>query len=198
MLLNTLEVLAIRLYTGPGYSMINIYLRELGKLGGAWRKKLSHMHQISYSSTVRHWVDGLRKLVRINNEASFGRRFRGIRGELPEAFWLKDDFGFVVATDFAFMSTSDDEAVCKQYMSHCETNVLFDIQCTEEETEGFHSGADVSMLSQFPAERETLFPPMTVLKVRMSKGDDRPVGMNEEKAESGAVFLRIPVTPSFV
>lgn len=199
MLLTTLEVLAIRLYTGPAYQMINAYLRELAKLGSAWRKRLSHMHQMSYSSTVEQLVDGLRKLVRINDETSFGKRFRGIRGELPEAFWLKDAFGCVVATDFAFMSTSEDQAVCQGYMSRTQKNVLFEIQCAEESAEGFHSGADVSMLSQFPAERETLFPPMTMLQVQMGKDQDRPAEAQQEvTTESGAVFVRIPVKPTFV
>jgi hypothetical protein len=91
--------------------------------------------------------------------------FRGIRGELPEAFWLKDDFGDVTATDFAFMSTSVDIEVCKHYMDTKQHNVLWEVHCSDETTEGFHSGADVSMLSQYPEENEMLFPPLTMLKV---------------------------------
>jgi hypothetical protein len=91
--------------------------------------------------------------------------YRGIRGELPEAFWLKDDFGDVTATDFAFMSTSVDQEVCKHYMDTKQQNVLWEIRCSSETAEGFHSGADVSMLSQYPQEVEMLFPPLTMLKV---------------------------------
>jgi hypothetical protein len=46
---------------------------------------------------VGHLTNGLRKLVRVNDEAS-ETVYRGIRGELPEAFWLKDAFGMVTAT----------------------------------------------------------------------------------------------------
>ena len=97
------------------------------------------------------------------------------------------------------MSTSEDQAVCQGYMSRTQKNVLFEIQCAEESAEGFHSGADVSMLSQFPAERETLFPPMTMLQVQMGKDQDRPAEAQQEvTTESGAVFVRIPVKPTFV
>jgi hypothetical protein len=157
------EVIAIRLYTGPAYQPLNSFLREVAKVGPAWRKKLAHMHQLTYSSTVLHLANGLRKLVRVNTK--FVNVYRGIRGELPEAFWLKDDFGDVTATDFAFMSTSLDQQVCKHYMDTKQHNVLWEIRCSSETAEGFHSGADVSMLSQYPQEAEMLFPPLTMLKV---------------------------------
>jgi hypothetical protein len=41
-----------------------------------------------------------------------------VRGELPEAFWLRDAFGAYTATDHAFMSTSTDENVCKGFLSN--------------------------------------------------------------------------------
>jgi hypothetical protein len=180
------QVLAIRLYTGPGYVPLNGYLRNLAKASPEWRRKLSQMHQLTYSSTIVHLANGLRKLVRCNRD--FSAVYRGLRGELPEAFWLKDDFGFVTATDFAFMSTSLDVEVCKEYMRQSEPNVLWEIECrcgcfptahilndllsiysctpSGETADGFHSGADVSLLSQFPQEKEMLFPPMTMLRVK--------------------------------
>ena len=120
-LLTRLEVIAIRLYTGPGYVPLNMFLREVAKVGPEWRQKLSHMPGLSYASTVLHLTNGLRKLVRVNDEAKT-IVYRGIRGELPEAFWLTDAFGMVTATDFAFMSTSVDEDVCVRFMSTEEKN----------------------------------------------------------------------------
>jgi hypothetical protein len=110
-LLTRSEVINIGLYTGPGYVPLNTFLREVAKMGPEWRKKLSHMHQLSFSSTVGCLVNGLRKLVRVNDEAN-ETVYRGARGELPEAFWLKDAFGMVTATDFAFMITSVDDIMC--------------------------------------------------------------------------------------
>lgn len=202
------EVLAIRLYTGPGYTPINSFLREVAKLGSGWRAKIAHMHQLSYSATVWHLTNGLRKLVRVygngqiqtkvgknitldyekideksknsNSDTGsaapnkqFATVFRGVRGELPDAFWLKDDFDMVTATDFAFMSTSVDGGICQQYMDSSQVNVLWEIRCKAETSEGFHSGADVSLLSQFPSEKEMLFPPLTMLTVCMEDTEER-------------------------
>merc|ERR1711939_658711 len=105
------EVLAIRLYTGPGYLPLNTFLRELAKLGAAFRKKIAGMHELSYSSTVKHLINGLRKLVRVNPKTDGVSLFRAIRGELPEAFWLQ--------------------------------NVLWEVKCGGETSDGFHCGADV-------------------------------------------------------
>jgi hypothetical protein len=193
------EVVAIRLYTGPAYVPLNNFLREVSKVGPDWRKKLSRMHQLSYSSTVGHLINGLRKLVRVNDEPNT-TVYRGIRGELPEAFWLKDAFGMVTATDFAFMSTSVDDGVCVDYMSTQDKNVLWEIRCSEETSQGFHCGADVSLLSQFPTEKEMLFPPLTMLTVQRIEGRKNTgfSSSTEETAPSGAVYTRIIVVPNFI
>jgi hypothetical protein len=186
------EVVAIRLYTGPGYTPINNFLREIAKLGAVWRKQLSHMPALTYSSTVGHLINGLRKIVRFNSQAQFCSVFRAVRGELPETFWLKNGHGKVDPTDFAFISTSVDEAVCKEFMDLTQLNVLFEMQCTSENYDGFNSGADLSLLSQWPMEKEMLFPPLTRLSVISEKEQ-----LNEETTESGARFFRIKVTPHF-
>jgi hypothetical protein len=61
-------VVAIRMYTGPAYDPINKFLREVAKVGQDWRRRLSRMHQLTYSSTVLHLTNGLRKLVRVNTD----------------------------------------------------------------------------------------------------------------------------------
>jgi hypothetical protein len=141
LLLNEEECIAIRLYTGPAYVPINTFLREVNKMGRAWRAKTSHLTELSYSSTVAHLTTGLCKLVRVNR--TFGTVYRGVRGELPDAFWLKDKFGDVTATDFAFMSTAQSQDICTEYMDPARKNVLWELHCADETSEGFHSGADV-------------------------------------------------------
>ena len=172
-------------------------------MGETWRKKLSQLYQLTYSSTIHHLVNGLRKLTRLNCELSHTQVYRGIRGELPEAFWLKDSLGFVTATDFSFMSTTPDLEVCKEYMSPKGANLLWEIRCGPETSEGFHSGADVSMLSQFPDEREILFPPMTMLTVVTGEGvngeHDRGVNQVYRTKPDGPEIqcLKVVVSPSF-
>ena len=102
--------------------------------------------------------------------------------------------GVVTATDFAFMSTSEERSVCEEFMDPKQRNVLWELECGPETAEGFHCGADVSILSQWPKEREILFLPMTMMKVKMD-GEDRPA-MTEEKTAKGATFSRICVRPT--
>ena len=64
--------------------------------------------------------------------------------------------------------------------------VLWEIRCSEETSDGFHCGADVSLLSQFPTEKEMLFPPLTYLK---PDGDEKRVTID------GATFIIIAVEP---
>ena len=94
--LSMAEVIAIRLYTGPGYVPLNKFLREVAMVGVDWRWKLAHSHTLTYSSTVLQLTNGLRKLVRTTQ--NFSTVYRAIRGELPESFWLHDDFGFVTVS----------------------------------------------------------------------------------------------------
>ena len=60
----------------------------------------------------------------------------------------------------AFMSTSRIRQTPIDYMSsEGADNVLWVLKQSSETDDGYHSGADISMLSQFEAEKEILFPP---------------------------------------
>ena len=237
-------MLAIRLYTGPAYQPLNLFLREVSKLGADWRRRLARSHQFSYAATVKHLSDGLRKLARVSTEVRAGvvvaaracdvhrsgcccwyaavvfvrvmmpdvacvlqvaMVYRGVRGELPEAFWLRDAFGMVTATDFGFMSTSFDRAVSKGFLgSGGGVCVLWEIECGAETDDGFHSAADVSLLSQFPGEKEMLFPPLTMLQVQAQQHGGGPAAAlsraayKTHKTAKGAEYICIRVWPTFV
>jgi hypothetical protein len=154
-LLNKNEVIGLRLYTGPAYVPINVFLREVAKVGAEWRKKLARSHKLTYAAIVGHIFSALRKLVRVN--APFTKLFRGVRGELPDAFWLEDAFGCITAIDYGFMSTSINEEVCKSFLSPTQPNVLWEIRCSAEDNVGFHSAADVSLVSQHPGNVQKHF-----------------------------------------
>ena len=47
------------------------------------------------------------------------------------------------------------------YMSSEGSNLLWEIHTQGDSDSGFHHGADISMLSQFAAEKECMFPPCT-------------------------------------
>ena len=64
------------------------------------------------------------------------------------------------------MSTSSGEATPIHYMAAApKPNLLWEIRCRAEDDAGFHFGADISFLSQYCAEAEYLFPPLTMLRV---------------------------------
>jgi hypothetical protein len=68
--------------------------------------------------------------------AQFATVYRGVRGELPEAFWLRDAFGMVTATDFGFMSTSLDRVVSEGFLGSGGVCVLWEIECGAERGDG--------------------------------------------------------------
>ena len=145
--------------------------------------------------------------------AQFATVYRGVRGELPEAFWLRDAFGMVTATDFGFMSTSLDRVVSEGFLGSGGVCVLWEIECGAETDDGFHSAADVSLLSQYPAEKEMLFPPLTMLHVVQAEptptallptGPPPPPAMlgcdayETHKTAQGVEYICICVRPTFV
>lgn len=51
-----------------------------------------------------------------------------------------------------FMSTSRSMEAPISYMQAGAKNVLWQLECRKQSITGFHSGADISMLSQFGGE----------------------------------------------
>ena len=103
--------------------------------------------------------------------------YRGVRGQLRDGVdsMLDRANGLHVAVESGFMSTTYDKAVCMTYMDKSGPDLLWELNAVEESDEAFHLGADVSLLSQFPKEREITFPPYTMLVVEpVSDGDLGP------------------------
>ena len=163
------DVLAIRLYTGPAYQPINAFLREVSKLTGSYRIELARHPGSSFACTVSNIIGAIRKLSDVAIAEDYEKPlYRGVRGELPARFWLFDDEETqeISATDYGFMSTSRDKMTSLMYMDAHGPNVLWEVFPAAPTPEGFHFGADVSMLSQFSHETEVLFPPGTMLTVK--------------------------------
>jgi hypothetical protein len=182
------EVLAIRLYSGPAYVPLNTFLREVAKLSTDWRSKLARDPKTTYSATVGWLISGIRKLARVTE---LGTLYRGVKGQLPEAFAVPDVQGMISATDFGFMSTSRKKGVTLGFMSKTQPNVLWELACREED-EAYHNGADIAVISQFPGEEEVLFPPLTMM---VAAGPQEELVMVDEVDEAGTQFKRIGVVP---
>jgi len=214
--LNRNELLALRLYSGPAYQPINEFLRQLAVLRGEYRSTLARSPHLTFATTVGHICDGIRKLAAtVTSENAEAPLYRGVRGELPGSVWQPDKSGLYCVCDTAFMSTSKNKATPVDYMSNTSGNVLWELQPSLESDIAFHRGADISMLSQFKAEDEVLFPPCTLLVFQprashqsvssctTKKRADTMTDLGQElqvdeSSDNGKTFLSIKVRPHFV
>ena len=191
------ETLSLRLYSGPAYQLINEFCRNVAKLTGRHRTSLARNPSQTFAATVAALCRAVRKLAAVTKpEEAWQPLYRGVRGELPESFWVPDKLGKVTAVDTAFMSTSRNRGTPVNYMGP-RGNVLWHLKSTSAESDdGFHTGASIGLLSQFAAEEEILFPPYTMLTVLGASGGDGDAhGMDGE--EGGKQFKEIVVMPSF-
>ena len=84
------ETLAVRLYSGPAYQPINLFLRAISGVQDEYRKALAQDPALTFASTVRHLCRAIRKLAAVTTPAEAARPlYRGVRGELPRTFWVR-------------------------------------------------------------------------------------------------------------
>jgi hypothetical protein len=143
-----------------------------------WRARFAQLEGFTYSSTVHHLINAIRKFTQIAalqhargrarqgggeaageaGEAEEVMLYRGVRGELPDSFFEPDAQGFLTAVDFGFQSTSADRAVTIGFMAPGAPNVLWVMHGSHgaDSAGQLHNGAVLQALSQFPAEAETL------------------------------------------
>jgi hypothetical protein len=195
------EVLAVRLYSGPAYQPLNVFLRQIAVLSGIHRVHLAQSPSLTFTATVATLCSAIRKLAAVaTSEEATQPLWRGVRGELPRSFWLPDETGTICAVDLAFMSTSSGRQAPISFMSPGSANVLWKISPQQETDDGFHYGANIEMLSQYSAEKEILFPPCTMLKLTKVPSGTDPLSTIEELAvsEGDKNFTSVPVLPVFL
>jgi len=178
------EVLAVRLYSGPAYQVLNGFLRQVSHLSGDFRKVAGKDVRLTFAATVGHLCHAIRKIAAVATaEEAQQPLYRGVRGELPSSFWYPDKQGFICATDSAFMSVSKNKQTPMDYMGPGR-NVLWRLAPGAETSGAYHYGADISSLSQYAGEEEILFPPSTML-VAGTEGENRATLEKTKKVEDG-------------
>ena len=220
------EVAAARLYTGPAYVKLNSFMRLVGQVKERhWRARLAQLRGFTYSSTVHHLMNAIRKLTQIaaleqqqeaagdssgggsGQAAAAVTLYRGVRGVLPDSFFEPDVQGFVTAVDYGFTSTSAVRAVPIGFMSPDEYNVLWVMHCSSgaDAAGQLRDGAVLQPLSQFPSEAETLLPPLCMLQVLREGGEADTTGALRIADTEGTNqrgervrFKEIHVRPCFV
>ena len=191
--LSRAEIAVTRLYTGPWFQPINFYLRYQKdgamcctsapyhlddrfpaydarrlyldnpkrpgtcKLCGAAEGEHRRQQLDSWATSAALLYSGIVKLA---DAASFATVYRGVKEvhvRLPDAFTKADVQGFAGGVELGAMSTTTDERVAQSYMGD-DAGALFELSFSTQVR-----GADLAFLSQYPAEREMLFPPGTSL-----------------------------------
>jgi hypothetical protein len=206
------EVAAARLYTGPAYVKLNGFMRLVGSVPERhWRARFAQLHCFTYSSTVFHLINCIRKITQIDALEQKGQKevvlYRAVRGTLPAEFYKEDDQGLITAVDYGFVSTSTDPEVPISFMASDQCNVLWVMHGshTADGTTGqLHNGAVLQPLSQYPAEAETLLPPLCMLRVLREGGATDTTGAFQIRDKKGTnmkgevvTFKEIHVCPCF-
>jgi len=188
------ELIAGRMYTGPMYEKYNAVLRFFAALGadGAVLLEYASMEKVPFlqkkcgwlhlgewvataagkgeSAAVRwtwhnqytttiHAINSI--IVKLSPLTKITPLYRGWTGAtLPQAFFQSDALGFRGGVEYGFSSTTTDRAQAVHYAEGKASTVL------ELSMGMIDRGADISWLSQYPHERETLLPPLMGLQVR--------------------------------
>lgn len=105
-------------------------------------------------------------VIKLGKIEKAGCVYRAPGGALPRSFWAKSDEGVQGGIEAAFMSTTAAKQEAMHYASRGKGRVLFEIHMG-----AVSRGARLSWLSQYPAEAEVLFPPLTSLEVRTTRVD---------------------------
>ena len=143
--LQRLEVVCIRLYSGPTFKSYNDTSRNQVKG--------------KYSTTIALLASGLIKLSKITKACKV---FRGISGgQLPDSFYKPNIFNVKGGIERGFMSTTTVLNEAAKFLKEGRIGVVYEMNMGM-----IDRGADVSVMSQYPHQREMLFAPLTGLEVQ--------------------------------
>jgi hypothetical protein len=161
--LQEVEVVVLRLYTGPMYVWYNNLLRFLSAEYDAKMTPFADYKReggaIPFKTTL-HVLNSA--IIKLSRTQPAERVYRGTKGGvLPEEFWRANDHNVRGGIELAFMSTTTDRAIAMDYAkSDDKPSILFEMQMGM-----IDRGAPLQWCSQFPAEAEILFAPLTGLEV---------------------------------
>ena len=178
LMMTLIELIALRLYTGPMFCLYNGVLRSMSS-GGivlfGFDQHLIGASVVGRFTTTLHAINsGVIKIARLQPKCDVYRGMNGMK--LPKAFVQEDIFGVRCGVEVGFMSTTRDRSVAERYskgMDADKPSLILEMKM------GMVSrGAFLGWLSQYPDEAEILLPPLTGLEV----------GSYVEKADGTLVY----------
>ena len=169
-----------RLRQGPMYLKYNAVLRSLRTDAHPFRLAMAHLccasrvaeafeagaqsweqvrvHANSYVTTI-HCINSA--IVKLGKLMSPGRLYRGLSGGvLPPQFFADGPDAVACGAESAFMSATLSREVAVQYACAQRSRLLLELDCG-----AYGCGADLGWCSQYPAEREVVFAPLTGIEV---------------------------------
>ena len=115
----------------------------------------------TYPTTINALLSGMRKLMWVAPVPHDRFVYRGLGGaNLPDKFFEQDEFGVRGGTEFGMLSTSRSMDVAIQYAGDKKMPTVFKIGIG-----AVNRGALLDDFSQYPSEKEVLFPPLSFLEV---------------------------------
>ena len=150
------EVIAVVLYTGPMYMVLNTILRKYPKDKYEDLKAKDNL----FPTTIFVLMSALQKLAAVVTLKPGLCVYRGIDGnmDLPEFFYKPDSHGRFGMTDPGFVSTTSELAVAISYTGIARGGkahpTVFKVVM-----DSVDRGADISEFSQYPGEQEYLWVP---------------------------------------
>ena len=182
------ELIAGRLYTGPMYEKYNAVLRffalknedgsvrteyaseadvpflqkKCGALDlGAWRAAAEGSVRWEWSNTYTTTIHAINSVVvKCSRLTKVGALYRGwTDATLPRSFFEADAMGVKGGVEYGFSSTTTERGQAAHYAQGKASTIL------QLQMGMVDRGADISWLSQYPHEKETLLPPLMGLQV---------------------------------
>jgi hypothetical protein len=169
--LQDVEVIALRLYTGPIYVWYNNVLRYIrDKSTDLFDWAPSHIREWKEKgwnnvfTTTLHVLNSA--IIKLSKNTKAVKVYRGLQGGvLPEKFWTPNASGVRGGIEMGFMSTTTKREVALGFAASSQDQKADEVQpasvLLEIQMGMVDRGASVQWCSQFPAEEEVLFAPLT-------------------------------------
>eukprot|EP00960_Hanusia_phi_P059475 764173-Hanusia_phi.AAC.1 len=127
------------------------------------KRKTSEVSESNkYTTTIHCIVSGVIKLSKLTKLPPSRLVYRGLSGLwMPERFVQEDKLGVSGGVEYGMLSTTEKREIAVQYATNKGTHpTVFAISCG-----AIDRGADLGFLSQYPDEKEFLYPPLSYLEV---------------------------------
>ena len=145
------------------YEKYNVALRKESGVQFLIKKFKDLCQDNSYVTTIHAINSCVIKLSKLTQAVKVWRGFKG--ATLPKQFFEPNDAGVRGGIEYGFSSTTTDRDQAVSYASGNQSTI-FEMQMGMVDR-----GADLSWLSQYPHEKEVLFPPLTGLEALSTEVD---------------------------